>query len=523
MMKMDNNYTLLRTWLTAALLVLGLVFCPAMADDDEEQIPQQILVELESFADPDVVAADFGLEVIERLPALDLYVFFDPLARDEDAVAGQLEQDPRVDDAEGHRLFDNPEGGQRTVPELDQVASIADLGLQPSFGSIGGPSAIGRHTGRGVLVAVLDSGLSLGHPAIAPVLAGRSFDIVDGASTAHARTDGIDNDGDGSIDESIHHGTFVSALIALSAPGARLLPIRVLDADGRGSSFDVAQGILTAIQQGADVINLSLGMVHQSSVLETAVQRALSAGVVVVAAAGNRDSEPTDYPATLPGVVSVASVDDAFAKTTFSSFGSSVDLTTPGEQILSAYGDDQYARWSGTSFSAPFTAGAVALLLERYPGLTPAEVSDALRQTTQPDSAGGFAGLLGDGVLDMDALTTIVTDDATSLTLERVGGATRLSWSPLLGVGSFDLVRGDVQALAASPGGDIDLGAVVCVDNDLPSDPIRVSTLDSVLPAPGQAFFYAFRDRQDPAARGYGVVPTLGSRHPSSGDCPDPS
>jgi len=194
--------------------------------------------------------------------------------------------------------------------------------------------------------------------------------------------------------------------MALTAPRAGLLVIRVLNADGRGDIASVTAGIRWAINHGANVINLSLGMLHPSLCIEHLLEVAESAGVVVVCSAGNSGTDqPVEYPASSRHVIAVAAT-DAFARpASFSSFGRFVALSAPGVGVRSAYPGDGWRLWSGTSMSAPFVSGAASLLLELHPDWGREEVLRRLGSTARriagPPNL--VSGRYGRGMLDVAA------------------------------------------------------------------------------------------------------------------------
>ena len=225
-------------------------------------------------------------------------------------------------------------------------------------------------SGAGAVVAVVDTGIDAAHPDLqGRVLPG--YDLVSGDATPQ--------DGQG-------HGTHVSGIIAADAsngvgmdsvaPGAKILPIRVLDDNGSGSSAAVAAGIDWATSHGADVINLSLGGsiplggLGQESDIDAAIERALAHNVVVVAAAGN-DSLPLCENNPFGGrVLCVGAVDRRGLRSFYSSFGEGVNILAPGgsslpgtdEDILSTYNDGGYHYLAGTSQATPHVSGVAALL-----------------------------------------------------------------------------------------------------------------------------------------------------------------
>lgn len=206
-----------------------------------------------------------------------------------------------------------------------------------------------------ITVAVIDSGVCIDHPELVGMLL-NGWDFVE--------RDAIPQDEYG-------HGCGVAGIISALpdngigiagiAPHVRLLPLRVLDANGLGRYSDVANAIVYATDQGAQIINISLGGYNSSSILEAAVRYAVDRGVLVVAAAGNTGTSTILYPAVYEGVVAVGSVGTGLQTSSFSSTGNGIDLWAPGETIISLSGDSGYALVNGTSFAAPHVVGVAAL------------------------------------------------------------------------------------------------------------------------------------------------------------------
>lgn len=207
--------------------------------------------------------------------------------------------------------------------------------------------------GAGVKVAVLDTGVDATHPVLAGHIAVNGYDYVDNDKTPIDAPGGKD----------FGHGTFVSGLVLLMAPQAEVLPVRVLRPDGSGDAFHVAAGIYYAAEQGANIINLSLGTDRDAGILRRSVLFAQNAGCLVTAAMGNEDLNADDvYPAAYPNVIAVAATDFNDGKASFSNFGPVVDLAAPGVGVVSAYPQGRYAQWSGTSFATPLVSAEAALL-----------------------------------------------------------------------------------------------------------------------------------------------------------------
>jgi hypothetical protein len=307
------------------------------------------------------LAADYAMTYVDAWPMRSLgmhcAVFEAGPGAELDALVAQLSADPRVESAQAMHRFDvlGEAGGSPDDPYR---------GLQQSFDALGIAAAQRWATGRGVRVAVVDTGIALRHPDLAGQVAERR-DFIGGAAS-----------GD-------RHGTAVAGLIAAQAgnrlgivgiaPGARLLALRACEqreADGRGSctTFDLARAIDFAIDAEARVLNLSLGG-PQDRLLERLIAQAIERRIIVVAAAGEGGAA---FPSAMDGVIAVGS--DA-AKP------QAPTLLAPGRDVLSLAPPDGYDYFSGSSVAAAQVSGIVALLLERAPTLDAEGARRALAST----------------------------------------------------------------------------------------------------------------------------------------------
>jgi type VII secretion-associated serine protease mycosin len=363
----------------ATLAVLGLA-APARADDPKAQ------------ADPPKAQPD---------PVQDLPAHAWVVAKDAD---GQLHV---VSGEAARELVSDSEHG-RPGPELLSVQSdrtVHALGendpLRPqqwALDRVSFESSWPVTRGRGVIVAIIDSGVAANHQEL-------SGSVLPGKDYVNAGSDGrTDPNG---------HGTHVAGIIAAhvnnavgiagAAPDVRILPIRVLDANGGGVASNVAKGIIWAADHGARVINLSLGG-GQATGVRQAIQYANSKRAVVVAAGGNNYSSGNApmYPAAYPEAIAVAAVDTNLRHPSFSNTGSYIDVAAPGVGIVSAWGSSStaYAAATGTSMATPFASAEAALIIAAYPKSTAERVAHLLKASARDLGTRGFDPVFGYGLLN---------------------------------------------------------------------------------------------------------------------------
>jgi len=241
------------------------------------------------------------------------------------------------------------------------------------------------YTGKGVKIGILDTGIRTDHPDLR---------IAGGVTFVQGTT---------SYDDDNGHGSHVAGIVAAQdndigavgvAPDAEIYAVKVLDQKGEGNQSDVVKGIEWAMEQGLDIINLSITSQNGSFLLEEALKKAESQGIITVAASGNY---PTAlyrnlnvlYPARYPSVLAVGSVmwdKNQFTRSLFSYFGQDLDFVAPGEEIFSTYngtGEEEYGISTGTSMASPFVAGMAALYMEAYPNLSSKQITIHMRKSAE--------------------------------------------------------------------------------------------------------------------------------------------
>ena len=276
------------------------------------------------------------------------------------------------------------DGGDETTPAPSQ---------EPPWGitRVGAPLTNGP-TGSGIKVAVVDTGIDSDHPD----LIGRVEKIK-----SFLRNSDDDNG----------HGTHVAGTIAANnnsigvvgvAPDVNLFSVKVLDRRGSGWSSDVAAGIIWAADNGAHIINLSLGSSVESTAVTDACKHADAKGVLLIAAAGNAGdgdttTPETSYPAATTYCIAVGATTSSDGVATFSNSGLYVDISAPGVGIASTWKGGGYRTINGTSMAAPHVAGIAALLWENLTDPTNSSVESALLSTTVDTSVLGFGVTRDDG------------------------------------------------------------------------------------------------------------------------------
>ncbi|MGE0192777.1 MAG: S8 family serine peptidase [Planctomycetota bacterium] len=370
-----------------------------IVDDDDD--PDDVLDTIED------VVEDTGATYLGEVDGTAFHRFELPTGLSPEGFLALVDDDIRITDGQEDIELSSPEGGGATIPLGGELFATA-VAQQPELLRIGLLAAHDRVTGAGVRVAVLDTGIDPDHPLLVGHIAPGGQDFIDGDDDPRYVANGRDDDADGLIDEGRGHGTFVASLVLAVAPGAQIVPFRVLDSDSRGKASSLAEAIARAADLGVDVINLSAGMPTRVQVVKDAVQYARERGVLVVASAGNTGTRSVTFPASLGDGLSVTSVDDGDVLAGFASFGDDVDLSAPGQELIGAFPNGLGAvRWSGTSFSAALVSGAFALVREAFPGLDAEHVVSHLRDTSVDVRSLNPArdGDMGEGRLDLDAAT----------------------------------------------------------------------------------------------------------------------
>lgn len=262
-----------------------------------------------------------------------------------------------------------------------------------------------------VIVAVLDTGVQSDHPDLKGRLV-KGTNIVDPAKPP---------------EDDVGHGTHVAGIIAAEVNNnegvagmtwyTKIMPVKVLDSSGAGSTYSVAEGIIWATDHGAHVINMSLGNYAEAEFLHDALKYAYNRGVVLVAASGNDNTDRPGYPAAYTEVLAVAATDSDERRAEYSNYGDYIDVAAPGTSIPSTYPGSRYAALSGTSMASPHVAALVSLVRAVNPKLGNTEVMDILRSTATDLGAQGKDNDFGYGQIDVNTALQTASGMSTSLQL----------------------------------------------------------------------------------------------------------
>lgn len=404
--------------LVVSSLVLGTSVAymapPAQGVEDGEYIPGEILVKFKPGVSAEAQAAThraLGAKIKGRIHQIGVQVLSVPADQVLEKVAA-YQKNPNVEYAEPNYVVHAVQGPndpdyskQWALNNTGEVEGTpdADIDWEEAWTYLMGASM------ADVVIAIVDSGIDPGHPDLNDKLVA-GYDFVD--------DDSDPKDGYG-------HGTHVSGIAAAETHNfegiagvafplnIKIMPVRVLDDSGIGTTSDVAEGIIWAADQGAKAINLSLGTYFRSRTLRNAVNYAWDSGCVLAAAAGNDGNPRKLYPASYPNAMSVGATDSTDTIASFSNHNDEVDVSAPGVHVYSTfptypfglqekYPDKScdYDYGSGTSMSTPHVAGLAALLFAQAPNRSNADVRGLIEQTANDLGEVGWDPYYGHGRID---------------------------------------------------------------------------------------------------------------------------
>jgi subtilisin family serine protease len=406
----------LARWPLVAMLVLMVGLVPGLAPSSASAAPVagSIVVQPGGLTTIEAINARYGTRTLFRftestaalVQTSDLVDTLDKMAWDRSIVwfeANNSARQPAAKDDSGSDPFC---GATATTTLTTGTTAKDDSGSDPfctrvlqdgrqayekqwADAKIGLGRAHQRSQGQGVTIAVLDTAVEK-HPALeGKTLPG--LDLIGLDPSTSVPTTGTKRG----------HGTFVAGVALHVAPAANVLPVRVLNDDGRGSTSLVAEGIRQAAKAGAKVINMSLSTPTPSRAMWEAVAYAEQRGAILVAAYGNEGLyQPAVYPAGFTNVMSVVATDEYDVRGQFTNYGRKADIAAPGVAVVGPWRDGQYGVGSGTSYAAPMVSGGVALLVSAGVARSQLDAQPLLMATADNiDAANGMQ--MGLGRLDL--------------------------------------------------------------------------------------------------------------------------
>ncbi|MBS4173081.1 S8 family serine peptidase [Bacillus sp. FJAT-49736] len=300
--------------------------------------------------------------------------------------------------------------------EQDKMVKITGQLVNWGIKDINAPlSWKSKYTGKGIKIAVLDTGISKHE----------DLEVSGGASFVSYTKSFNDDNG---------HGTHVAGIIGAKnntigvvgvAPDASLYAVKVLDSEGSGYVSDIISGIDWAIKNQMDIINLSFGTPEDSVALQKIADEAYNKGILIVAAAGNGGhstgaGDTMEYPAKYKSVIGVGAVDQNNIRGSFSATGSNLEVVAPGINIVSTFLNNDYAFMSGTSMAAPFVSGTLALIKQANPSLTNTQIREQLDHSAIDIGVRGKDNLYGFGLVQTPYMTPVQGNTANQSKSESV-------------------------------------------------------------------------------------------------------
>src|SRR5512138_2425287 len=358
------------------VLLLVLALCSSLIGSARADVRRvsdppldQAVVKLKTGVSIGTILARYNATLLGTLTETNLYFLQLPAGQTADQILPVLNADADLYYAEPNYYSEGSPGGGYIMFDA-HMALLAEYIMFDAHGNVtaippGDPTqcawskinlmdAQKISRGQGIIVAVLDTGLAPDHPLLNSSLTA-GYDFIRMTTDIYDRGNGLDDTGNGLVDEFVGHGTHVSGIIVTEAPGVQIMPIRVLNSDGVGTYWEVAAGIKYAVDHGARIINMSLSAPRLTPSLSDALNYATSHGVLVVAAAGVGPGP--NYPAAYADRFAVLGVGASDQNDNIAWFSggqvADTDVYAPGVDIYSAFPYNGYGLGSGTSMASP--------------------------------------------------------------------------------------------------------------------------------------------------------------------------
>lgn len=332
------------------------------------------------------------------IPQIGIAVAEKPEDVESETLANEFKAESTIDDYEALKLVQLEKTfGSKADPEMTKQYHLGILNAEKAWDlTMGKPN---------IKIAIVDSGIDLNHPDL-------KARIVAGMNIIEPKKPPMDDNGHGTHVAGIAAATAGNGIgVAGVAPNCSLMPVKALN-KGRGTDVDIAEAIVWAADNGADVINISIGLYTQSRAMVKAVNYALKKNVVVISSAGNDSkSSKIHLPSMIKGVIEVSATNKLDRLASFSNYAQQISVSAPGDKILSTMptyrveltseAGLKYGVLSGTSMASPMVAGLAALLKSQDKSMTPKEVKEHLEATSVDLGKSGYDVYFGSGRIDM--------------------------------------------------------------------------------------------------------------------------
>jgi subtilisin family serine protease len=381
----------------------------AAAQSGEQIVPGKVLVKFRAGRGGTINSAALAQAGVQRSRSLgavknNLEVLAITGKQSPERVATELEKNPAIEFAEPVFTVPFPKvmRASEDTPPADNATYPNDVMFPRQYAHQVAKSQGGWAVHRGnpkVILGIVDSGLDINHVDLKAKVVG-TYNSADG------NPESVDHVGHGTHVAGISAALTNNTLgVAGVAPDCSILAVKVAPGNSSSPTTEgIANGILYAMDKGAQVINLSLGSRRESQAITDAVKQALARNVVVVVAMGNDSGNIKSWPAGVPGVIAVGSTDNRDQRSRFSNYGDWITVTAPGSDILSTFplntnliGQKEYGAISGTSMAAPFVTGLAGLIRSKYPGLSNVDVKRAIEMSSDDLGKPGFDPEFGFG------------------------------------------------------------------------------------------------------------------------------
>ncbi|MCX8128805.1 MAG: S8 family serine peptidase [Clostridia bacterium] len=376
--------------LLTLVIFLALICSPVkLSSAADSNTGEELVLKLAPNKSISQVVTKYKVTVAETIKELGIYKVKLPRDAKKEDILNSLKSDPLVQHCQPNYKY-------AASSEAEYEPNDPDYDLQWGLPKIKANQAWDAAREKStVTLAVLDTGVNTSHPD----LAGR---FVSGYNTISNSANVSDDNG---------HGTHVAGIAAAIRNNSKgiagvsnkisIMPIKVLDSTGSGYTTDICEGIVWAANRGAKIINLSMSAPGKDEFLQSAIDYAYDKGAIIVAAAGNSNTDTAYYPAALNNVIAVSSLDTSGFKAYSSNYGTYIDLTAPGVNIYSTASDGKYGYMSGTSMAASFVSAAAAYLWSLDNTLTAEKVEQTLKDSATDMGYSGKDTYYGYGLINL--------------------------------------------------------------------------------------------------------------------------